>query len=407
MNIKTLKTAVIHDWLVTYCGAERALEEIINLFPECDLYSLIDFLPENHRDFIHRKKVKTSFLQRMPLVKSRYRSYLPLMPLAVEQFDLSGYDLIISNSYAVAKGVITGPDQLHISYQHSPIRYAWDMTHQYLADAGLSRGVKSCIARTILHYIRNWDARSSNGVDYFIANSGFISRRIMKCYRRRSTVIYPPVDVFSFMVDDNKEDFYLTVSRLVSYKKIGLIVEAFASMPDKRLIVIGDGPEFKEIRQKASSNIEMMGYQPRAIVQKYMQKAKAFIFAAMEDFGIVPIEAQACGTPVITFRKGGALETVIENQTGLFFEEQTAQSIARAVRRFEEMPAFCQNTMRRNALRFSKERFRQNFMEFVEDKIERFFGQTTHSRDNIDRIAEIIAQDENQIEEKNFQIANK
>jgi glycosyltransferase involved in cell wall biosynthesis len=393
-----LKIAVVHDWLVTYCGAERVLEEIINLFPHSDLYSLIDFLPDDDRDFIHRKKVHTSFIQRMPLAKKKYRSYLPFMPLAVEQFDLSGYDLVISSSYAVAKGVITGPDQLHISYVHSPIRYAWDMTHQYLRDSGLNRGIKGKIAKIILHYIRNWDARSSNGVDYFVANSNFITRRIMKCYRRESAVIYPPVDVFAFDAVDQKEDFYLTVSRMVPYKKIGLIVEAFAAMTDKRLVVIGDGPQCEDIRRKASSNVEMLGYQPCSVVKEYMQKAKAFVFAAKEDFGIVPIEAQACGTPVIAYGKGGALETVVENKTGLFFDQQTPESIAEAVRQFENMK-FDRNAVRDNALRFSKEQFKQNFMEFVSEKADRFFGT---SEDNLRKVTEILSADNKKFEQKQF-----
>ncbi len=403
INTDKLKIAVVHDWLVTYCGAERVLEEIINLFPHCDLYSLIDFLPEEDRDFIHQKKVHTSFIQRLPLARKKYRSYLPFMPLAVEQFDLSEYDLVISSSYAVAKGVITGPDQLHISYVHSPIRYAWDMTHQYLRDSGLNRGIKGKIAKIILHYIRNWDARSSNNVDYFVANSKFISRRIMKCYRRESTVIYPPVDVHAFDAVDRKEDFYLTVSRMVPYKKIGLIVEAFAAMPDKRLVVIGDGPQFEDIRSGASSNVEMLGYQSCSVVKEYMQKAKAFVFAAKEDFGIVPIEAQACGTPIIAYGKGGALETVVENKTGLFFDQQTPESISEAVRQFENMK-FDRNVIRDNAILFSKEQFKQNFMEFVSEKADRFFGT---SEDNLRKVTEILSNDDMKIEQKQFAGSNK
>ncbi|MBD3217918.1 MAG: glycosyltransferase [candidate division Zixibacteria bacterium] len=403
MNTDKLKIAVVHDWLVTYCGAERVLEEIINLFPHSDLYSLIDFLPEDDRDFIHRKKVHTSFIQRLPLARKKYRSYLPFMPLAVEQFDFSEYDLVISSSYAVAKGIITGPDQLHISYVHSPIRYAWDMTHQYLRDSGLNRGIKGKIAKIILHYIRNWDARSSNGVDYFVANSKFISRRIMKCYRRESTVIHPPVDVLAFDAVDQKEDFYLTVSRMVPYKKIGLIVEAFASMPDKRLVVIGDGPQFEDIRSKASSNVGMLGYQPCSVVKEYMQKAQAFVFAAKEDFGIVPIEAQACGTPVIAYGKGGALETVVENKTGLFFNQQTPESISETVRQFEKMK-FDRNVIHDNALHFSKEQFKQNFMEFVSERVDRFFGT---SEDNLRKVTEILSADDRKLEQKQFAGANK
>jgi len=367
------KVAIVHDWLVTYAGAERVLEEIINCFPEADLFAIVDFIPKNERSFLKDKPVKTSFIQKLPFAKKKYRTYLPFMPLAVEQFDLSGYDIVISSSHAVAKGVITGPDQLHISYVHSPMRYAWDLQHQYLKETGLDRGLKGWLAKRELHKLRMWDLRTANGVDHFLANSRFIARRIWKVYRREATVIYPPVDVNSFSLCEQKEDFFLTASRMVSYKKIDLIAEAFSLMPDKRLYIIGDGPDFDKVKSKSGANVELLGYQPFEVLRNYMQRAKAFVFAAEEDFGIVPVEAQACGTPVIAYGKGGALETVTEDETGLFFDAQTTSSIIEAIQRFEDMKdRFIPAKIREKSLRFSRDRFKREFISFVDEAWETF-----------------------------------
>ncbi len=371
-----MKVAIVHDWLVTYAGAERVLEEIINCFPDADLFAIVDFIPQNERGFLKDKPAKTSFIQKLPLAKKKYRTYLPFMPLAVEQLDLSGYDTVISSSHAVAKGVITGPDQLHISYVHSPMRYAWDLQHQYLKESGLDRGIKGWLAKRELHKLRVWDLRTANGVNHFVANSRFIARRIWKVYRREATVIYPPVDVDSFTLYERKEDFFLTASRMVPYKKIDLIAEAFSQMPDKRLYVIGDGPDFDKVKSKAASNVVLLGYQPFEVLRDYMQRAKAFVFAAEEDFGIVSVEAQACGTPVIAYGKGGALETVIEGETGLFFDAQTPSSIIGAVNRFEDMKDhFIPAKIRRKVLHFSKDRFRKEFSSFVNDAWKAFNSQ--------------------------------
>jgi len=371
-----IKVAIVHDWLVTYAGAERVLEEIINCFPEADLFAIVDFVPQNERSFLKDKPVKTSFIQKLPLAKKKYRAYLPFMPLAVEQFDLSGYDIVISSSHAVAKGVITGPDQLHISYVHSPMRYAWDLQHQYLKETGLDRGLKGWLAKRELHKLRMWDLRTANGVDHFLANSRFIARRIWKVYRREATVIYPPVDIDSFTLCEQKEDFFLTASRMVPYKKIDLIAEGFSLMPDNRLYIIGDGPDFDKVKSKAGANVELLGYQPFEVLRDYMQRAKAFVFAAEEDFGIVPVEAQACGTPVIAYGKGGALETVTEGETGLFFDAQTTSSIIEAVHRFEDMKdSFIPAKIREKSLRFSKDRFKREFMSFVDDAWKKFKSQ--------------------------------
>lgn len=366
-----MRVAIVHEWLETYVGSERVLEQMLKIFPEADLYSIVDFLPEDQRFFIQNRSAKTSFIQRLPFAKRRFRNYLSLMPLAVEQFDLSGYDLIISNAHAVAKGVLTGPDQLHISYVHSPMRYAWDLQHQYLQVSGLNKGLKGWVAKRMLHRMRLWDLRTANGVDEFIANSKYISRRIWKIYRREAKVIYPPVDVERFSLCEDKEDFYLTSSRMVPYKRIDLIVEAFGQMPDKKLVVIGDGPEFKKVKARAGKNVNMMGYQDDEVLKHHLQKARAFVFAAEEDFGIIPVEAQACGTPVIAFGKGGALETVrgldSDSPTGIFFDEQHLTAITHAVKRFElEGGQIKAADCRENAMRFAPERFRKEFTTFVE-----------------------------------------
>lgn len=364
---------VICDWLVTYAGAEKVIEEFIKLYPQADLYSIVDFLEGEHRRFIADKQPITSFIQKLPGAKKHYRQYLPLMPLAIEQLDISKHDVVLSSSYAVAKGVLTGPDQLHISYVHSPIRYAWDLQHQYLHESGLNKGIKGALARFLLHKIRNWDYRTANGVDHFIANSQFIARRIKKVYGRDSTVIYPPVDVTKFARHDHKEDFYFTASRMVPYKRLDMIVEAFAAMPDKRLVVIGDGPEMSKVKAKAKTNIEILGYQSSEVLKSHMQRAKAFVFAAEEDFGITPVEAQACGTPVIAFGKGGALETVrplgVVAPTGLFFREQTVAALCQAIQQFEvNQNSFTAQACRQNAERFSTERFKSELANFIDEK---------------------------------------
>jgi len=361
--LRNVNVGIVADWLVTFAGSEKVIAEFINLYPQSEIYSVVDFLSDESRLLFNDKKATTSFIQRLPKAKGSYQQYLPLMPLAIEQLDVTGHDIILSSSHAVAKGVLTGPDQLHISYVHSPIRYAWDFQHQYLREAGLTKCLKGKLARLFLHKIRLWDYRTANGVDHFIANSQFIARRIRKVYGRHADVIYPPVDVNNFTLQEDKEDFYLTASRMVPYKRIDLIVEAFTQMPDKKLVVIGDGSEMAKIKAKAGPNVEILGYQPNAVMQDYMRRAKAFVFAAEEDFGITPVEAQACGTPVIAFGKGGALETIRpygeQNPTGVFFSMQTVASLNEAVQHFEAVrDAITPQNCRNNALRFSAERFK-------------------------------------------------
>lgn len=361
------RIAVVHEWLITFAGSESVVEQILNLYPDADLYSLVDFLPDADRGALLGKRAHTSFIQYLPCARSKYRSYLPFMPYAVERFDLSKYDLILSSSHAVAKGVRKRSGQLHICYCHTPMRYAWDLKEQYLREARLDKGIRGYAARRILDRLQAWDARTAEGVDYFIANSRYIADRIKRAYKRESTVIYPPVDVERFGLCTEKDDYYLAASRIVPYKRINLIVEAFAHMPDRQLVVIGDGPGFNEIKSKASSNIVLLGYQSQDVLIKYLQRAKAFIFAAEEDFGIMPVESQACGTPVIAFGRGGALETVIEGETGIFFFEQTSADIQTAVDKFEQMDRkFSPMLLRNNAERFGRKRFQREYKSFVE-----------------------------------------
>jgi glycosyltransferase involved in cell wall biosynthesis len=377
VDLTHLRVAVIHEWLVDYSGSERVLEQILNVVPHADLFAVVEFLPDSLRGFIRDKAVQTTFIQRLPGAAKRYRSYLPLMPLAIEQQDLSRYDLVISSSHAVAKGVLTGPNQVHVSYVHSPMRYAWDLQHQYLRQSGLDRGVRGWLARWMLHKVRTWDAISANRVDQFIANSQFIARRIRKVYRRESEIVYPPVDVSAFGLRRAKEDFYLTVSRMVPYKRVDLVVQAFSAMPGRRLVVIGDGPELRKISGIAGRNVEVKGFLPATEVADYMQRARAFVFAAEEDFGIAPVEAQACGTPVIAFGKGGALETVRglggPNPTGVFFYAQEANSIVEAVERFEaNRDQFAPESCRESAVMFGPERFRSDFARVVTEAWARY-----------------------------------
>ncbi len=371
-ELARLRVAIVHDWLVVYAGAERVLEQMLNVFPQADLFAVVDFLDDDKRQFIRNRPVTTTFIQRLPGAQKRYRHYLPLMPLAIEQLDLSGYDLVISSSAAVAKGVITGPDQLHLCMCYSPMRYAWDLTHQYLRELNLASGPRSWMARWLLHRMRIWDYRTANGVDEFIAISKFIARRIEKVYGRESTVIYPPVDIESFAIGQGREDYYVTASRMVPYKRIDLIVEAFAKMPDRRLVVIGDGPEFDKISKLAAPNISLLGYQPHEILKSHLQRAKAFVFAAEEDFGIAPLEAMACGTPVIALGRGGARETVVDGLSGILFKEQSVESLIGAVARFESVaPQFEATAVRCHAVQFSADRFRSEFTYFVSDAVAR------------------------------------
>ena len=370
-----LKTAIVHEWLVNYAGSERCVESFTNIWRDAPVYTLVDFLNEDERRIILKgRKANTSFIQKLPLARTQHRKYLPLFPLAIEQFDLNAYDLVLSSSHAVAKGVLTNSHQLHICYCYTPMRYAWDLYHIYLKEAGLLSGISGLAAKMILHKLRTWDIISSNRVDQFIAISNHISKRIKKTYNRDSVVIYPPVDVHLFESQSDKENFYLTASRMVSYKRIDIIVEAFSAMPDKKLIVIGDGPEMRKIKSKADKNIEILGYQDFASLKSYMQKAKAFIFAAEEDFGIIAVEAMACGTPVIALNKGGVSETVSDNNTGILFNQQSPESIKEAVLQFELIQdKFDPAIIRAHSLQFGRNIFEEKLKQFINEKSNDFF----------------------------------
>lgn len=369
-----MKTAIVHEWFVNYAGSEKCVESFVNIWKDADIFALVDFLNDEERSIILKgKHARTSFIQNLPMARSKYRNYLPLFPLAIEQHDVSEYDLVISSSHAVAKGVITKSNQMHVCYCHTPMRYAWDLYHQYLREAGLTHGLKSWITRWMLHRIRIWDYTTANRPDYFIANSRYTAGRIKKTYNRDAHVIYPPVDVDRFPLEEEKDDYYVTASRLVPYKRVDLVVDAFAGMKDKKLIVIGDGPDLEKIRAKAAPNIEIKGFLPFDQMLRYIQRARAFVFAAEEDFGIMPVEALACGTPVIALNKGGTAESVTDSVTGIHFSEQDPRSIASAVERFEKSAQrFIPEELRDYAYGFSRENFEKNITEFINTKKEKF-----------------------------------
>lgn len=369
-----MKIAIVHEWLVNYAGSEKVVESFTNIWPEADVFTLVDFLTDKERKIILKgKQTETSFIQHLPYAKKHHRKYLPLFPKAIESFNLSEYELIISSSHSVAKGVKTNKDQLHICYCHSPMRYAWDEADYYLKEANLTKGIKGKIAMSTLKYLRKWDLKSADNVDYFIANSNHIAKKIKRIYNRDADVIYPPVDVDKFSLQTEKEEFYLTASRLVPYKRIDLIIDAFIQMPDKKLIVIGSGPEKERLKAKAAPNISLIGYQEFDNLKDYMQKAKAFIFAAEEDFGIIVVEAMACGTPVIAGNFGGTTESVIDKTTGILFPEQTVESIVEAVRNFETMKkSINYSEVRAHSEKFSREIFERNIKNYVDEKIQLF-----------------------------------
>lgn len=374
-----MKTALVHEWLTPLAtgGSELVVKEILKSV-NADLYAMIDFESVNPHSYLYQRKIGTTFLQHFPYARKGVQKYLPLLPIAIEQLNLTDYDVILSSSHAVAKGVITRPDQLHISYCHTPMRYAWDLTFDYLDRSSLGKGIPGIFTRYFLHQLRQWDVISANRVDYFIANSHHTARRIWRCYRRTAKVIYPPVNINKFPFQEKKSEFYVTVSRLVSYKKVSLIVEAFNRL-GKPLVVIGDGAELNEIRSIAKSNIKILGAVSDEKMIKYMSEAKAFIYAACEDFGIAIVEAQACGTPVIAYKGGGAMETVKDIRefpdtgTGLLFSPQTIEGLMEGIETFTTLEnKFNPENNRLQANQFSNQIFQQNYLEFLNDCQERF-----------------------------------
>lgn len=367
-----MRVALVHEWLVTPGGSEAVVQALMAPFPQAPIYTLLHDARRFADTPFASRSIHTSFLQRLPWSLRKHRLYLPLMPLAVEQFDLRAFDLVISSNHAVAKGVLTHSEQLHLSYVHTPMRYAWDLHHAYLEEHGLRRGLRSAAARAILHYLRLWDLAAANRVNHFIANSRYIARRIAKVYRRRATVIHPPVEVDAFAPARQREDFYLTVGRLVGYKRVPMIAEAFARM-GRPLVIIGDGPEAAAVRKHLGTHTRWLGECSREQVADHMARCRAFVFAADEDFGIAPVEAQAAGAPVIAFGRGGVTETVVDGQTGLFYEQQTPASLMDAVERFERCRGqFSSDQIAQHARQFSRERFDRQMSQLVDQQWQRF-----------------------------------
>jgi glycosyltransferase involved in cell wall biosynthesis len=385
--VEKLKYALVHEWLTPLAtgGSELVVQEILK-HVDADVYALIDFESTNPESYLFGREIGTTFLQHFPLARKGVQKYLPFLPIAIEQLDLREYDIILSSSHAVAKGILSSPGQLHVCYCHTPMRYAWDLTFDYLRSSKAGRGIPGVLTRYLLHRLRQWEVISANRVDYFIANSQHTARRIWRCYRRRAEVIYPPVDITRFSLMPQKQDFYVTVCRLVSYKNVSAIVQAFNQL-GHNLIVIGTGPELDMIREIAKPNVQILGWQPAEVVEKYMAEAKAFVYAACEDFGIALVEAQACGTPVIAYAAGGALETVLdirqhpEKGTGLFFSSQTAAALVAAVEEFELLQGKFQPEIGRlHAEEFAPEVFRQRYLAFVEQCYQQFHsGNFTQS----------------------------
>ncbi|MDB5618123.1 glycosyltransferase [Tardiphaga sp.] len=380
-----MRVAIVHDWLYTMGGAEQVLRELLRCYPHADVFTLFDVLSPEDRAKIGFKKAHTSFLQNMPFIRKMHRKYLPLMPIAIEQFDLSGYDLVISSSYAVAKGVITGPNQLHISYVHSPMRYAWDLQHAYLNESGYTAGIKGALARALLHRMRIWDVRTAHGPDAMIANSNFVAKRIKKVYGRDATVIYPPVTMPAEVIDRPIAGHFLAASRMVPYKKIEAVIQAFAELPDLRLVVAGDGPDAERLKKMAGPNVTFAGFVSDADLRELMGTARAFVFAAEEDFGIIVVEAQAEGAPVLALGRGGARETVSAapgNRTGMFFDSTEPAAIAQCVRAFvAQEDTFSRADCRARAAGFSAERFRAEFVAFVDAQMGTFTGERRRAPD--------------------------
>ncbi len=369
-----LRVAVIHDWLTAMGGAEYTLQQILSIYPKADLFTMIDTLPSHDRGWLNGHRIFTSPLQSYRFLARRYRHMIWMMPFWIEQFDLEEYDLIISDSHAVAKGVIVHPHQKHLAYIYSPMRYAWDLSYEHDRMGVLGAGLKRFFLRRWFHRFRVWDAVSSQRPDQMVAISEFIRQRIRKSWGRDASVVYPPVDVEQCPFETKKEDYYITVSRLVPYKRIDLIIEAFRSMPDKKLLIVGDGPMAQSLRRNLPENVVLVGYLTRPQMLQKLSKARAFIFMPKEDFGIAPLEAQGCGTPVIAYGSGGALETIrdleSEKPTGLFVLRQDAEALKEAVERFESCEGrFVPQQCRAWAMKFAQERFIEEFAHHVEMKM--------------------------------------
>lgn len=361
MNFDNLKIALVADWMTNFAGAEQVLLSLSELFPNSPIYTSV-YVPEKMRQF-SEKEVKTTFLQKIPIFYKKHQFLLKWMPLAFESLDLSDFDIVVSSSHACSKGVITKPETMHICYCHTPMRVAWDDFHSYIKRYNINPLIKKLIPG-MLTDLRIWDRLAADRVDFFVANSKFIKNRIQKYYRREAEVIYPPVKINDFSVIKNpSRDYYLAVGRLVPNKNMDLLVETFNETGDK-LLIVGDGIDFKSLQKKAAKNVSLLGSVDfKSLVELY-QNCEAFLMPQEEDFGIAPLEAMACGRPVIAFAGGGALETVIENRTGIFFSKQEKESLKDAINRFKKLD-FAPHLIREHAEQFSEERFKKEIKKFI------------------------------------------
>ena len=366
MNIENLKVAIVHDWLVNYGGAERVVETFLEIFPQADIYTLVYDEKKMEKSF-PKEKVHTTFIQKIPKATKLYTKLLPLMPLAFEELNLTKYDLVVSSSSCCAKGIITSPNTLHLSYIHSPMRYIWDLYYEYKEKSNF---LVKIFMMAFSKKLRIWDITSSRRIDVLIANSNYIKKRIKKCWGLDAEVINPPVETEKYFPNNKEaEDFYVVFSRFVAYKRIDLAIEACKEL-GKKLVVIGDGEEREKLKKLADNdkNIIFTGRISDEEVRDYLQRCKAMIFSAEEDFGIIPVEVQACGRPVIAYGKGGALETVVSGKTGVFFYEQNKESVVKAIEEFEEMK-FDTVDILENSKKFSKEIFKEKILKIVEEKL--------------------------------------
>ncbi|ADK13604.1 GDP-mannose-dependent alpha-(1-6)-phosphatidylinositol monomannoside mannosyltransferase [Clostridium ljungdahlii DSM 13528] len=365
-----MKVALVHDWLTNMGGAERVVINFKQIYKNAPIYTTI-YNPDNLDDELKNIDVRTSFLQNKKGAKKNHQKYFPFMPAAFESFDLNEYDIVLSSSSSCAKGVITNPNAMHVCYCHSPMRYGWEFYYEYANNSNMKK-LKKNLLKYFMDYMRVWDNVSSNRVDYFIANSENVARRIWEHYRRESVVIHPPVRCSLFNISNEDQDYFLIVSRLVEYKRIDLAVEAFNEL-GLPLVIIGDGAERQKLELKAKDNIKFLGRQPDEVIKEYYSKCRAFVFPGEEDFGITPLEAQASGRPVIAFGKGGALETVVSEKTGVFFEEQTVEALKNAVKVFESL-SFDKELIRKHAEEFDEEIFKGKIRNFVDEKYDEFLG---------------------------------
>lgn len=368
-DLRAERIAIVHDWLTVIGGAEAVVKELVAVCPNSELFTVFNQPNRDISDILQGRPLHVSGLNRLPGVARYYKHLLLLAARAIEAFDVSDFDIVISSSAAVAKGVITAPGQPHIGYIHSPARYAWDLTHEYMRLHGLESGLKGALARELMHRFRKWDARTIAGVDVVVANSQFIRERIWKVYRRNSQIIYPPVDTERFATERTGARHFITTSRLVGHKRVDLMVDAFSQRPDLKLVIVGDGVELNKLKAQATTNVEFLGALPDAEILALYREARAFLHCAVEDFGIAPVEAQAAGLPVIALGMGGTAESVVgtgKGQTGVWFDRQTPASLLEAIRRFEAIESsFEPAVIKANAARFSRASFHSAIADLV------------------------------------------